>query len=213
MLRTFFKLALASALTASLSLADDFLAKVSNGALSDSSAGVKKLTLDEAKQVVGGYLVGFADLGAREAAVYAVPRINAIDYGIDYGSEITYDRYGNFVPEKSGICSAGVTHCYMFKDTRTQYQQNVIRLRELMNIVGDPITTYLAYTTKINIIQTRTGAKQFVFSYGVGMVDAASGAFSRLPSTYLQTNFVAKDLAKNYKSFLERYVMYQYGGK
>ena len=55
MLRTFFKLALASALTASLSLADDFLAKVSNGALSDNSAGVKKLTLDEAKQVVGGY--------------------------------------------------------------------------------------------------------------------------------------------------------------
>ncbi|WP_185908606.1 hypothetical protein [Campylobacter troglodytis] len=48
MLRTFFKLALVSALTVSLSLADDFLAKVSNGALSDKSAGVKKLTLDEA---------------------------------------------------------------------------------------------------------------------------------------------------------------------
>ena len=42
MLRTFFKLALASALVASVSLADDFLAKVSNGALSDNSAGVKK---------------------------------------------------------------------------------------------------------------------------------------------------------------------------
>ena len=55
MLRTFFKLALASALVASVSLADDFLAKVSNGALSDNSAGVKKLTLDEASQVVGGY--------------------------------------------------------------------------------------------------------------------------------------------------------------
>ena len=211
MLQTFFKLALASALTASVSLADDFLAKVSNGALSDNSLGVKKLTLDEASKVVGGYLVGFADLGTKEVAVYAVPRINAIDYGIDYGSEITYDRYGNFVPEKSGICSAGVTHCYMFEDTRTQYQQNVIRLRELMNIVGDPVTTYLAYTAKIKVIQTRAGVKQFVFSYGVGMVDAASGAFSRLPSTYLQTNFVAKDLAQNYKNLLERYLVSQYG--
>ena len=61
MLRTFFKLALASALTASVSLADDFLAKVSNGALSDSSAGVKKLTLDEASQVVGGAFQSVGD--------------------------------------------------------------------------------------------------------------------------------------------------------
>ena len=55
MLRTFFKLTLASALTVSVSLADDFLAKASKGALSDNSLGVKKLTADEASKVVGGY--------------------------------------------------------------------------------------------------------------------------------------------------------------
>ncbi|WP_185908957.1 hypothetical protein [Campylobacter troglodytis] len=42
MSKTFFKVALLSALLSSLSLADDFLAKVSNGALSDNSTGVKK---------------------------------------------------------------------------------------------------------------------------------------------------------------------------
>ena len=55
MLHTFFKVALLSALTASLSLADDFLARATNGALSDNSVGVKKLTADEASKVVGGY--------------------------------------------------------------------------------------------------------------------------------------------------------------
>ena len=57
MLHTFFKIALLGALTASLSLADDFLARVTNGALSDNSVGVKKLTADEASKVVGGYAV------------------------------------------------------------------------------------------------------------------------------------------------------------
>ena len=53
MLHTFFKLAFASALITSLSLADDFLARATNGALSDNSVGVKKLTADEASKVVG----------------------------------------------------------------------------------------------------------------------------------------------------------------
>ena len=42
MFHTFFKIALLGALTANLSLADDFLARATNGALSDNSVGVKK---------------------------------------------------------------------------------------------------------------------------------------------------------------------------
>ena len=57
MCKTFFRLALLGALTASLSLADDFLARATNGALSDNSVGVKKLTADEASKVVGGYKI------------------------------------------------------------------------------------------------------------------------------------------------------------
>lgn len=44
-------------LLASSAFARDFLAKVSNGALSDNSQGVKALNLDEMKQVKGGYSV------------------------------------------------------------------------------------------------------------------------------------------------------------
>ncbi|TBR79606.1 hypothetical protein DU472_06145 [Campylobacter novaezeelandiae] len=43
------------ALVSSSAFADDFLAKVSNGAISDNSVGVKVLSLDEMKEVKGGY--------------------------------------------------------------------------------------------------------------------------------------------------------------
>ncbi|ECQ7392023.1 hypothetical protein ACWE6P_001802 [Campylobacter coli] len=39
----------------SSAFAEDILAKVSNGAISDNSAGVKVLSLDEMKEVKGGY--------------------------------------------------------------------------------------------------------------------------------------------------------------
>lgn len=53
MKKIFALLALTSLLTSS-AFAEDFLAKVSNGALSDNSQGVKTLNLDEMKEVRGG---------------------------------------------------------------------------------------------------------------------------------------------------------------
>ncbi|ECZ3106845.1 hypothetical protein F7N77_09125 [Campylobacter coli] len=43
------------ALLSSSAFAEDILAKVSNGAISDNSAGLKVLSLDEMKEVKGGY--------------------------------------------------------------------------------------------------------------------------------------------------------------
>ncbi len=43
------------ALLSSSAFAEDILAKVSNGAISDNSAGVKVLSFDEMKEVKGGY--------------------------------------------------------------------------------------------------------------------------------------------------------------
>ncbi|EAH6083303.1 hypothetical protein EGX02_01415 [Campylobacter jejuni] len=43
------------ALLSSSAFAEDILAKVSNGAISDNSAGVKVLSLDEMKEVKGGF--------------------------------------------------------------------------------------------------------------------------------------------------------------
>lgn len=52
MKKIFAFLALTSLLTSS-AFAEDFLAKVSNGALSDNSQGVKALNLDEMKERLG----------------------------------------------------------------------------------------------------------------------------------------------------------------
>ena len=54
MKKIFAFLALISLLTSS-AFAEDFLAKISKGALSDTSPGVKELSLEEMKQVKGGY--------------------------------------------------------------------------------------------------------------------------------------------------------------
>lgn len=55
--KIFALLALTSLLTSSV-FAEDFLAKVSNGVLSDNSQGVKALNLDEMKEVKGGMFLG-----------------------------------------------------------------------------------------------------------------------------------------------------------
>lgn len=68
----FKKLAIGS-LLASSAFAGDFLAKVSNGALSDNSQGVKALNLDEMKQVKGGYQTSFKLVGNNELLAFAKP--------------------------------------------------------------------------------------------------------------------------------------------
>ena len=63
MCKTFFKAIFLSVFISTFSLADDILARLTNGALSDKSAGVKVLTQEEASQVVGGYYVYGGDRG------------------------------------------------------------------------------------------------------------------------------------------------------
>ncbi|TQR61631.1 hypothetical protein [Campylobacter troglodytis] len=62
LLNKILNLVLTSTPISTLSLADDLLARLTNGTLSDTSIGVKKLTNDEAKQVVGGYKAYFVEL-------------------------------------------------------------------------------------------------------------------------------------------------------
>ncbi|EDP5873832.1 hypothetical protein QTU62_001517 [Campylobacter jejuni] len=55
MLKKLLSVVALGALLSSSAFAEDILAKVSNGAISDNSAGVKVLSLDEMKEVKGGY--------------------------------------------------------------------------------------------------------------------------------------------------------------
>ena len=54
MFQKLFSVIALSALLVSFSFANDLLAKLSNGAVSDNSVGVKILSLDEMKEVRGG---------------------------------------------------------------------------------------------------------------------------------------------------------------
>ena len=51
--------------------AADLLASVTNGKLSDNSPGVKVLSLDEAKQVKGGYIIAYPRSGHGVGEFYA----------------------------------------------------------------------------------------------------------------------------------------------
>ena len=57
MFKKLLSLAVLSSLFISSALADDLLAKISNGAINDNSKGVKVLSLNEQKEVKGGYSV------------------------------------------------------------------------------------------------------------------------------------------------------------
>ncbi|MGH2267421.1 hypothetical protein [Campylobacter taeniopygiae] len=93
MIKKLFSVTALGALLASSAFGDDFLAKVSNGALSDNSAGVKVLSLNEMKDVKGGYQFRRASgydntIGVRSYAYYV--------YNDNYGSvnsELQVDSY------------------------------------------------------------------------------------------------------------------------
>ncbi|EAJ6692391.1 hypothetical protein WDJ09_001860 [Campylobacter coli] len=80
-MKTLSNIIILSALLINFSFANDLLAKLSNGAVSDNSQGVKALSLDEMKQVKGGYaaqnrmapfLVGGGYWLARQEAMWGV---------------------------------------------------------------------------------------------------------------------------------------------
>ncbi|MDL0109466.1 hypothetical protein NYG92_01625 [Campylobacter felis] len=80
-MKTLSNIIILSALLINFSFANDLLAKLSNGAVSDNSVGVKILSLDEMKEVRGGYaaqnrmapfLVGGGYWLARQGAMWGV---------------------------------------------------------------------------------------------------------------------------------------------
>ncbi|HEF9735905.1 TPA: hypothetical protein SB136_001321 [Campylobacter coli] len=80
-MKTLSNIIILSTLLINFSFANDLLAKLSNGAVSDNSQGVKALSLDEMKQVKGGYaaqnrmapfLVGGGYWLARQGAMWGV---------------------------------------------------------------------------------------------------------------------------------------------
>ncbi|HEC1577038.1 TPA: hypothetical protein R1X68_000953 [Campylobacter upsaliensis] len=73
MFQKLFSIVALSALLANFAFANDLLAKLSNGAVSDNSVGVKILSLDEMKEVRGGYRTSAFLIAENEYLALAIP--------------------------------------------------------------------------------------------------------------------------------------------
>ncbi|HEC1549063.1 TPA: hypothetical protein R1X55_000458 [Campylobacter upsaliensis] len=73
MFQKLFSVIALSALLVSFSFANDLLAKLSEGVVSDNSVGVKVLSLDEMKEVRGGYRTSTFLIAENEYLALAIP--------------------------------------------------------------------------------------------------------------------------------------------
>jgi len=182
MKKIFALLALTSLLTSSV-FAEDFLAKLTKGALSDTSPGVKELSLEEMKQVKGGYVVEFEFFKDRRnltSEVYAI-------------AEITLEERKNL---DKGLCGAGEDKC-----------QNPSRDRLfawLQASANSPADYRPVYKVKRQIKHSNLGQPYVLFTYGVAVYNVNNGQIYQYNSSpILNNNRIIIEIAHQYKSVIE----------
>ncbi|MDQ6376913.1 hypothetical protein NO298_07575 [Campylobacter jejuni] len=182
MKKIFALLALTSLLTSSV-FAEDFLAKLTKGALSDTSPGVKELSLEEMKQVKGGYVVEFEFFKDRRnltSEVYAI-------------AEITLEERKNL---DKGLCGAGKDKC-----------QNPSRDRLfawLQASANSPADYRPVYKVKRQIKHSNLGQPYVLFTYGVAVYNVNNGQIYQYNSSpMLNNNRIIREIAHQYKSVIK----------
>ena len=164
--------------------ADDFLAKLTNNALSDTSQGVKKLNLKEASEVVGGYVL----------ADYHFTR-----QSVKLESELVFIFSATSAEiEKGGLCEVGKATC------NNVSQRRLVDWLHAINWTGQFHPAYIV-NRKIKI--SDKGARYVLFSYGVGAVNSKTKQLfkfdSKTTSVLLNNNMVIKEIANKYKGSME----------
>ena len=91
-----------SALFSTLSFATDLLAFYSNGKLTENSPGVKVLSLEEKKQVKGGYQVAFVNMQNFSSSYLSIREIAAV---------VLPDPINEVA--SGGLCGIGESSCYI----------------------------------------------------------------------------------------------------
>lgn len=124
-----------SSLLVSSSIAEDFLSKVTNGALSDTSEGVKLLSLEEQKKVVGGYGLMQNDSGQN---VFELMRSNLSGATItQIGVVVGLTKYEL---DNKVACGFGGNNC------STSSYVNKQSYNDLITIANPNLNEYLAVT-------------------------------------------------------------------
>ncbi|EKM7196264.1 hypothetical protein PVD85_000441 [Campylobacter coli] len=182
MKKIFALLALTSLLTNSV-FAEDFLAKLTKGALSDTSPGVKELSLEEMKQVKGGYLVRFKFFKDR-------PNLISEVYAIADFSEYELSNLNK------GLCGAGEDKC-----------QNPSRDRLfawLQVSANSPADYRPAYKVKRQIKHSNLGQPYVLFTYGVAVYNVNNGQIYQYNSSpMLNNNRIIREITHQYKYAIE----------
>ncbi|EHC7503332.1 bacteriocin [Campylobacter upsaliensis] len=189
MMKTLSNIIILSALLANFAFANDLLAKLSNGAVSDNSVGVKILSLDEMKEVRGGYQVVFLHNGSqyhRADEIYAIAKYTEGE--LQYMAN--YIQGNNNAPQ--GLC--GIDQ-YPSKNRFTAFLQAT---------QNSPLSILPVYTVKRQVKVSNLGKPYVLFTYGVGAYDTQSWQMYKLnSSSMLNNNMIIKEMANKYKEQME----------
>lgn len=179
-----------------LSFATDLLADLTNGKLTENSPGVKVLSLDEKKNVKGGYyvlddMIKFEKNPYNRTSEAYIPvnfHPNEVPYVINY-------IYNANAPK--GLCALDYISCP---------NPSAQRLRDYLDITNQAYDFSPVYIVKRQIQYSSLGKPFVVFSYGVGAMDT-NGNFYKFNSTtssrLLNYNTVIKEIASKYKDKIE----------
>ena len=183
--KIFVALSLSTFLT-SLSFAEDLLAFYTNGKLTENSPGVKVLSLDEKKNVKGGYVFkyeSFKNKSTFESEVHMILGLSP--------------QEANYIRSGKGICTVGQSSCS---------NPSLDRLVAYKQITYDSLSFYPMYIVKRKIEYSRYGKPFVVFTYGVGAMDLKGNKYKyNSTSNHLLLNYnsVIREVRAKYQSYIE----------
>lgn len=195
---------LLSSLFVSLALADDFLAQVSKGALSDNSVGVKALSVDEMKQVQGGYRI----LGGNfNDGVLLLQQMNlGLTNITQIGLAIKLEEFEIENKVSCGFNSARCDHLLNSYRAQSDYA-------DVASIIDPRSQQYLAITatkTTRPVVGPFGATQQVQFSEGYAVLQASSGGRIYKVRNTDARGFIAGELKFRFQRQLNNVLAVQY---
>ncbi|MGM9995924.1 MAG: hypothetical protein ACI35K_05875 [Campylobacter sp.] len=185
------------AILASGAFAVDLLASLTNGKISDNSPGVKVLSLEEAKQVKGGYNLILDNISNNELIVYI--KMSDPKDTENYLKDM-FLLYPNIEDVLSGKATKLQKSAFAIEYSKA--------IAELSTSLTAPFQQGLGYTVKYEQ-KISNGVKYDLFTYGVATYDSRLNTFHKINSSnVLNNNLIIKQLRDAFKSDLEYRLKY-----
>ena len=175
----------------------DLLASLTNGKISDNSPGVKVLSLEEAKQVKGGYNLILDNISNNELIVYI--KMSDPKDRENYLKDM-FLLYPNIEDVLSGRATTLQKSAFAVEYSKAT--------SELSSSLNAPFKQGLGYTVKYEQ-KISNGVKYDLFTYGVATYDSRLNTFHKINSSnVLNNNLIIKQLRDAFKSDLEYRLKY-----